>query len=168
MGYLNDSFLEEFKSLDQLFRDMYQTDRGVTSYIDEMRQVPQAESRSISNWEWDLRHLVELRHLRNRLSHEIGTLNEEQCSMDEINWLRSFHQRVLTQSDPLAQLYVKRSEGPPADQAAPTTPPYYSAPCGAPQPPKRSRGCPAAWAAFICCALTSASAVILYWVLLSP
>lgn len=110
MSKLNDEFLEAFKRLDKVCREMYMADKGVTSYINDMENVSQFEALSIANWDTDLRRLKQLRHLRNQLSHEVGTLNEDMCTQNDMDWLRSFYKRIFNQTDPLALLHIKRGK----------------------------------------------------------
>lgn len=110
MSKLNDEFLEAFKRLDKVCCEMYMSEKGVTSYINDMVNVSQFEALSIANWDTDLRRLKQLRHLRNQLSHEIGTLNEDMCTQNDIDWLRSFYGRIFNQTDPLALLRIKREK----------------------------------------------------------
>ena len=102
MGYMNYRFLETYKLLDKLCRDIYQGDKGVTAYIDDMKATPQHESRAIVGWHADLCKLIALRHLRNQLTHECGTLEQDMCSESDIDWLNDFYDRILHQTDPLA------------------------------------------------------------------
>ncbi len=104
MRNTNDQFLEEYKHLDKICREMYRTEKGVTAYIDDMKRVPPYETRAIINWDTDLRQLVRLRHMRNRLTHECGTLDQEMCTQSEIEWIQDFYGRILLQSDPIALL----------------------------------------------------------------
>jgi len=99
---LNNLFLEEYKKLDKLCREMYSSEKGVTAYIDDMKSILSYESRNIPNWDVDLKKLIELRHIRNQLSHEVGTFNSAMCSQADIYWLRDFYNRIMSQDDPLS------------------------------------------------------------------
>ncbi len=110
MNNLNGAFLEEFKRIDKLCREIYRSEKGVTSYIENMTRISPYESKNIPNWNIDLQRLKELRHLRNRLSHEIGTLDLNMCSQHDIDWIKIFYNRILNQSDPIALLYKNRKE----------------------------------------------------------
>ncbi len=109
MNDLNNAFLEEFKALDKLCREVFRSEKGVTTYIDFMRSIPVYESQHIPNWSSDLRQLVRLRHLRNQLTHELGTLNMNLCTQNDILWLRNFYNRIFARTDPAAILYQKRT-----------------------------------------------------------
>lgn len=109
MDYLNQAFLEEYKRLDKLCRDVYLSDKGVTSYIENMRQVSEFERRSIPSWDSDLRHLMTLRHIRNQLTHDVGTLHADMCTVNDIAWLKDFYSRILNVTDPLSLLRKEKS-----------------------------------------------------------
>ncbi len=105
MDNLNYVFFEEFKRLDRLCGELYGEQRGISKYIDDMRNVPRYDCRNISGWDADLEQLVRLRHIRNNLAHTEGAFQEEMCIEKDIDWLKEFHRRVLSQSDPLAMLH---------------------------------------------------------------
>ncbi len=108
MENINYQLLEAYKLLDKICREMYRGEKGVTAYIDNMKSVPAYESRNIPNWNSDLHQLIALRHLRNRLTHECGTLEQELCTQSEIIWLNEFYSRILKQTDPIALLEKRR------------------------------------------------------------
>lgn len=105
MDNLNYAFFEEFKRLDKLCGELYGEQHGLSKYIDDMRNVPGYDCRSIPGWDADLEQLVRLRHIRNNLAHTEGAFQEEMCTQKDIDWLREFHGRILSQSDPLAMLH---------------------------------------------------------------
>lgn len=98
----NYTFLEEYKNLDQLCRQIFMSDKGVTTYIDEMKAIPTFDANVIQNWSSDLSRLKDLRHTRNILSHEVGTLQQNMCTQNDIDWLKEFRLRIINQTDPLA------------------------------------------------------------------
>lgn len=106
MNNLNYDYFEEYKRLDKLCCDMYNTSHnGVTHYIDDMKATPYSTYHRIPNWESDFKRLQQLRHIRNILAHTEGAFYEEQCTQSDIDWIHSFVKRILTQSDPLALLH---------------------------------------------------------------
>lgn len=113
----NHIFFEKYKKLDKLCQELYGTPHGVSSYIEDMKAVPEENYRHIPDWEEDREQLIRLRHIRNQLAHTPGALEEEICTEDDIRWLRDFHKRILQQSDPVAMLYSlskgKRKKSPP-------------------------------------------------------
>ena len=40
MSQINDEFMEAYKRIDKFCKDAFGTEKGVTSYIDEMRENP--------------------------------------------------------------------------------------------------------------------------------
>lgn len=124
MDRTNLVFLESYKHLDKLCRDIYMSDRGVSNYIDHMKAISSYECKRIPNWNADLNMLIHLRHIRNQLTHETGTLIYPMCSQNDINWLECFHRRLLNASDPLA-LHAKCFARRPQKSCA--VPPYKEA-----------------------------------------
>lgn len=123
-------FLEEYKKLDKLCREMYESDKGVTSYIDDMKATPNTKSDKVRGWSSDLRTLIHLRHIRNRLSHDVGTLDANICTQEDIDALMYFHGRILNGTDPISQL--TKAKKPPQKQKVTQA---------AKEPVKKSNGC---------------------------
>lgn len=123
-------FLEEYKKLDKLCREMYESDKGVTSYIDDMKATPNTKSDKVRGWSSDLRTLIHLRHIRNRLSHDVGTLDANICTQEDIDALMYFHGRILNGTDPISQL--TKAKKPPQKQKVTQA---------VKEPVKKSNGC---------------------------
>ena len=104
MNNLNLIFLEEYKQLDKLCGELYDGQPGVTSYINDMKNVDWNDVHEISNWKADLNDLKRLRHIRNHLAHTEGAFNENLCTSEDVNWVKDFRNRILRQTDPLALL----------------------------------------------------------------
>ena len=94
MSEINDEFMEAFKHLDKICREMFHAERGITTYINEMERIPNG-SGVVSNWNSTLRRLKELRHIRNQYSHEIGTSYTELCTWEDVDWLNVFYEDIL-------------------------------------------------------------------------
>lgn len=96
-----DDFIKEYKLLDKLCKEMYMSDKGITSYIDDMKSVPFADSKIIDGWRDDLYKLIELRGKRNKWAHDddVVTFSRSDCT-----WIADFHKRVLKGNDPLTLL----------------------------------------------------------------
>jgi hypothetical protein len=111
MNNLNFIFLEEYKQLDKLCSELYDGQPGVTSYINEMKNVNWNDARDIPNWKSDLNELKRLRHTRNHLAHTEGAFDENLCTNEDVNWVKNFRNRILKQTDPLAMLrkYYKKT-----------------------------------------------------------
>jgi len=126
MTELNILFLEEYKNLDRLCQDLYQSMNGVTSYIDHMKNTSSSGQYIVPNWDADLKTLIHLRHVRNQLSHNIGTLYTSLCTQEDIDWLIDFRMRILNTSDPLALLAKKKQYTKKLPAEAPSQPTSFS------------------------------------------
>ena len=105
MDNLNYKFFEEYKSIDKLCGEIYQSKQGVTDYIDQMQAASLNDYRNIPNWKTDLSQLKRVRHIRNYLAHEEGAFDKAACTQNDIDWIKSFYERIMSQSDPMARLY---------------------------------------------------------------
>lgn len=107
MNQLNVAFLETYKRLDKLCQELYDADKGVSNYIEDLKQQSAIGRQLIPGWDYDLNQLIILRHLRNRLTHEVGTMEQPLCTQEDIKEIEMMHQRILSRTDPLAQLHSK-------------------------------------------------------------
>lgn len=107
MNDLNYTFFEEYKKLEKLCNDIYKSHNGVTNYIDDMNKIPSYIYKNIFNFEKDLSILKQLRHIRNKLAHETDAFNTTICKTEDIEWLKTFYERILNQTDPLALNHQK-------------------------------------------------------------
>lgn len=97
-------FLEIYKNLDKLCREILSSDRGISGYIDEMSYVNQ-RYRVIDGWERDYKQLKKMRWIRNRLVHEADSFEEDLVNGNDIEWLHIFYCRIMECRDPLALLH---------------------------------------------------------------
>lgn len=108
MNALNTVFFDEFKSLDQLCRDIYGDDAtpklGVTLYLEHMEADFLSGRRFVPNWESDYIKLKCARNMRNEFAHSPDSFRTFRGSQPEIDFVRSFHDRILNGSDPLTAL----------------------------------------------------------------
>lgn len=107
MYNLNLSFFEEFKHLDKLCGEIYNTNNGITHYIEDMKAKGTYSYGHIPGWESDLKHLIQYRHIRNHMAHSEGAFEIQNCTQKDIDWIRNFYERIMNQSDPLGMLYHK-------------------------------------------------------------
>ena len=94
---LNQIFFQEYKKVDKLLAEMYQEDKGVSNYIDELERTfyqrhPTAQT------------LKKLRHIRNQLAHD-PYIDAAICTEAQIEWLKDFYQKLQNQQDPLSIYY---------------------------------------------------------------
>lgn len=71
MARLNDEFMESYKQLDKICREMFNNEKGVTTYIDEMEKQ-QNVAFNMNTWNTTLHKLKKYRHIRNAYVHEVG------------------------------------------------------------------------------------------------
>ena len=102
MQATDQAFFEAYKRLDRLCSDAFSCRNGVTAYIDEMNRCSPRGRRLVLGWEQDLSTLKALRHLRNRMAHELDT--DGVCTEADAAEAGDFHARILSGNDPLARL----------------------------------------------------------------
>jgi hypothetical protein len=108
MSRLNDEFMEIYKRIDSFIREAYHSDKGVTTYIDEMNSKAGA-SWSILGWNETLEQLKNYRHIRNSYSHDVGSSYSDICTPEDIRWLQSFYSKLMSAQDPMS-LYLKQKQ----------------------------------------------------------
>ena len=97
-------FLEEYKNLDELCKQILSSDKGISEYIDEMEKEYEAKFK-VSCWEKDYKRLKKMRWIRNKLVHEPNSFSDELIHKEDIEWLHTFRSRILECSDPYSLLY---------------------------------------------------------------
>lgn len=102
------SFMEEYKRLDNLCKDIFLSANGVTEYINCMEQS-NYRNINVSNWKNDLKKLKHYRYIRNQIAHENNVTEESLCTIADTAWIKNFYERIMNQTDPLA-LYRKSRE----------------------------------------------------------
>ena len=70
MNNINWDFIEAYKSLDELCKQILSSDRGISEYIDEMSNESQGRM-MVTCWEKDYNQLKKMRWIRNQLVHEV-------------------------------------------------------------------------------------------------
>lgn len=103
-------YLAAYKHLDQLCKDVLDSDVGITEYIDEMEEEKTWGTRYVSGWNEDYKQLKHLRWMRNKLVHEVDSFDETEISESDIEWLETFEWRILNEQDPFALLKKYRNQ----------------------------------------------------------
>lgn len=96
---------DEYKMVDNICRDMFSSQSGVSQYITEMEQRSFYGCSVVASWNDDYRWLKRVRWLRNKIAHDSSATD---CTDKDAAWLENFHSRLLNGQDPLALL--KKSE----------------------------------------------------------
>lgn len=105
---LNIEFQEEYKRLDNLCKDCLKSREGVSEYIRQMASTPWSERRYANTWEIEYEQLKHIRWIRNQFAHEVGTLDYDICTEDDLEWVQSFYDRIINGSDPFAEIQKAR------------------------------------------------------------
>lgn len=92
---------DEYKRVDNICRDMFSSQSGVSQYITEMERNSFRGRYMVSSWDRDYRRLKRIRWLRNQIAHESSATD---CNEEDVTWLEEFHHRLLECQDPLALL----------------------------------------------------------------
>lgn len=110
------SFIESYKHLDKICGEMFETQYGVSAYIEEMLNNPHG-SFLVKGWENDLKQLKHYRWVRNQIVHEPDCYEETMCEVGDDEWLDDFYGRIINQTDPLA-MYRKATRPQPVAKSA--------------------------------------------------
>jgi hypothetical protein len=101
MNNIEIAFFEEYKKLDNLCKDVLNSEKGVTDYIEEMERTPYQKSSLVPSWERDYKDLKHVRWVRNDIAHG----NEEsECDRNDIDFVRQFYKRIMNQTDPFSMI----------------------------------------------------------------
>ena len=100
--------MESYKRLDKLCKDCYDSDSGITFYLQTMKSL-RPSIRCASSWNEDYRKLNHYRYIRNQIAHNPECSEETMCCPGDAEWLDGFYQRIIDGSDPLT-LHRKASE----------------------------------------------------------
>jgi hypothetical protein len=106
-------FFEEYKKLDNLCRDLLSSEKGVTSYIEEMDNTPLSKQLLVSDFDETYKMLKHVRWVRNDIAH--GNGNSE-CEQADIDFVCDFYKKILSRTDPFA--IIRKAENEAAKKAA--------------------------------------------------
>lgn len=104
------SFMQSYKRLDNLCKDLFRSANGVTSYIEAMEKCPRG-TKTVTQWQADYLQLKHYRHLRNRIAHENNADESLLCKKEDSRWIDQFYNRIINGRDPLT-LYRKKPISP--------------------------------------------------------
>ena len=105
---LNTLLVEYFGDLEQECNQIYNDTHGVTTYINEMKDLESQGVPKVKDWSASLKRLKEIRHKRNKLSHGEISFREEWAEKEDLEFLLAFRKKVLNQTDPIALYYNQR------------------------------------------------------------
>ncbi len=102
-------FMEAYKRLDNLCKDLFESETGVTPYINNLEYILNTGSQPINAYS-DYKQLKHYRYIRNQIVHENNANETNMCDKNDTLWIEQFHQRILNQTDPIS-LYQKAIAG---------------------------------------------------------
>lgn len=108
--YINVRFQEEYKRLDKLCKDCFSGVDGVSEYIRQTEKERYNLQRFVVSWEYDYKMLKRIRWIRNQLSHEVGTLQSDICTQEDLAFVTTFYSKIMTCKDPLAQMRILKEK----------------------------------------------------------
>ncbi len=95
-------FFEEYKRLERLCCDIYNSQEGLKDYLADM-EGKEAEGRiCVQSWVSDYRMLKHIKHVRNLLSHNPYDYSLSEAA--DLDFVHDFYTRILDGSDPLTML----------------------------------------------------------------
>lgn len=109
MDAIQIELLDEYKYVDAICRDMLGAEKGVTAYIEQLDETPVTVRYWITEWNDEYRQLKHIRWLRNQIAHSTESV---ECTQSDLDWLKGFHNRLLTKQDLLAKAHrvIKESQ----------------------------------------------------------
>ncbi len=117
-------FIDSYKHLEKICGEIFDDDRRVSAYIDEMINTTNG-SNYVKSWDDDLKKLKHYRWMRNKIVHDPDYTEQNMCEPEDELWLDDFYSRILNQTDPLSQYYKATHYR--ADKNKPSKPlPNYS------------------------------------------
>ncbi len=96
-------FIESYKRLDNLLKDCFNSETGVTSYIKCLEKI----NSNKNDFNDDYKKLKYYRHIRNRIVHDNDASEEKLISKYDVLWIEKFYTRVIKRSDPYS-IYCSR------------------------------------------------------------
>ena len=108
MNDLELAFFEEYRDVDNLCRDMYNSQQGVTEYIKLMEYYDYDGQNLVDGWTEKYKMLKRLRWLRNNIAHE----GYSETTEDDLIELEHFHAQLMKVQDPLSEVlhYLRRMQ----------------------------------------------------------
>ena len=103
-------FLEVYKNLDELCKQILSSDIGVSKYIQDMEKEIHG-SFYVTDWEKDYNKLKHIRWIRNQLVHDTNSFENNIVTTDDIEWSKEFQTRIIKCTDPFSLLNQRRNQG---------------------------------------------------------
>ena len=78
-------FLDIYKNIDELCKQIYKGNAGVSRYIEDMEKEIQGP-KYVSCWEQDYKQLKHIRWIRNQLVHDVNSFQNNIVTLADIEW----------------------------------------------------------------------------------
>ena len=103
------SFLKSYKRLDNLCKNLFSSEKGVTTYIESMERMTRPDFQP-ENFNSDYKELKHYRYIRNQLVHDNDADEADMCDENDMLWIEGFHRRIIEQTDPISQYRKAQTE----------------------------------------------------------
>ena len=103
------NFLEAYKRLDELCKQIFSAEIGVSRYLEEMEKEING-SFYVRNWEKDYNRLKHMRWVRNQLAHDADSFKKNLVNSKDIEWITQFQSRIINCTDPFSLLNQTRTQ----------------------------------------------------------
>lgn len=101
---MNDEFLEIYIQVNELCMKLFDTDKGIIAYIEEMTSIKEG-GKYVTEWKTSLLTLKRLTKEYNAYVNEGCSALGEVCDSDDVKWLQNFYKSCLNRTDPLSVYY---------------------------------------------------------------
>ncbi len=102
MRDLNVDFFDMYKDVDNIIKQAYDSEEGVSVYLNQMDNHYN-EAGKVNGWKEDYKRLKDSQRMRNQLAHDLP-FDSNVCDKYDYQWLSDFKQRLYHASDPLSML----------------------------------------------------------------
>ena len=107
MRKIDIEFMDLYKETDNLCKEVFSYDKGITDYINEMKDNEKKGSDTLSYWKDEYKKLKRLRWIRNKIAHESA---DSECEQQDIQELKKFRNRLRNKTDVLSQFRKHESK----------------------------------------------------------
>ena len=101
-------FLQVYKELDELCKQVLSSERGISQYIEELENEKKYALR-IKILEEDYKRLKRLRWVRNQLVHDTDSFEKNLFDDKDVEWLKEFRKRIIQRKDSYALIYQAKN-----------------------------------------------------------
>ena len=104
MNRIEEELIENYVELEQLIKSTFDSNNGITEYLDRMSDNFDAGKNMIDGWEDTYKILRAIRHKRNAMMH-VG--KKSGASPKDVKFLKGLISAIKDKTDPVQSLYEK-------------------------------------------------------------